>query len=108
MPQQSIYLDEQTSTKRVQVLKVYDPSFARACFNEMEEDALTFLSRSLNLEGDYEAASEVGWEDIEDEAREDGNLMSFFVVIEQTPERERALYVSPDWSSAEAFARRQL
>src|SRR6185437_4086469 len=104
MPQQSIYFDEQTPTKRVQVLKVYDPSFARACFDGMEEEALTSLANSLDLE----SSGGLAWEDIEDEAREDGNLMSFFVVLEQMPGQETALYVSPDWPSAEAFARKRL
>ena len=35
MPQESIYFDEQTESKRVQVLKVYDAAYTRSCFEEM-------------------------------------------------------------------------
>jgi hypothetical protein len=49
--------------------------------------------------------SEVVWEDVEQEAREDGNLLSFFVVLEGRDNQDSPLYVSPDWPSAERFAR---
>ena len=111
MPQQSIYFDEQRESKRVQVVKVYDAAYARSCFEEMDEDALAFLSKSLDLESRYESAEPVGevlWEDVEEEAREDGNLLSFFVVIEENGHHSRPVYVSPDWPSAESFARAQI
>lgn len=111
MPEQTIYFDERTESKRVQVLKTYDASYARSCFDEMYQDALSFLCNSLDLESKYELTEPVGdlvWEDVEKEAREDGNVLSFFVVVEETGDRPRPLYVSPDWPSAEAFAKRHL
>jgi hypothetical protein len=40
-----------------------------------------------------------------DAAREDGNMLSFFVVSEATGDSSKGVYVSPDWPSAEAFAK---
>lgn len=111
MPQQSVFFDERTDAKRVQVLKVYDEAYARSCFDEMNEDALLFLRKSLDLENKYdlpELPVTVQWEDVEVEAREDGNLMSFFVVIAESEGQSIAVYVSPDWPSAEAFAKTQM
>lgn len=111
MPQQSIYFDERTESKRVQVLKVYDAAYARSCFDEMDEDALAFLSKSLDLPSKYElteTGSEVAWEDVAEEAREDGNQLSFFVVVEERDNQPEPIYVSPDWPSAETFANTRL
>jgi len=109
MPQQTVFLDKTTDAKRVQVLKVYDATYARSCFDEMDEDALAFLSESLDLGSKYELTEPVTdptWEDLEEEAREDGNLLSFFVVISETAHQPRPVYVSADWPSAETFAKR--
>ncbi len=110
MPQQSIFLDKRTESKRVQVLKVYDAAYAHSCFDEMDADALAFLSKSLDLESKYELTEpyDLTWEEVEDEAREDGNVVSFFIVLDETQGHAKPLYVSPDWPSAEAFAERQL
>lgn len=111
MPEQTVFFDERTDSRRVQVLKVYDTNFARSCFVEMDENALAFLSRSLDLESKYEMnelSRGLEWEDVEDDAREDGNVLSFFVVIEENEKGSRPLYVSPDWPSAEAFAKKRL
>ena len=76
MAQQSVFFDEHTPSKRVQVLKVFDVSYARSCFEEMDERALAFLSRSLDLEGQFQdGGTYVAREDIEEQAREDGNLL---------------------------------
>jgi hypothetical protein len=111
MPEQSIYFDERTESKRVQVLKVYDAAYSRLCFDEMGEVALAWLSKSLDLKSNYELIepeSNLTWEDIEEEAREDGNVLSFFVVLEESDGPFRPLYVSPDWPSAEGFAKELL
>lgn len=111
MPQQSIYLDERTESNRVQVVKVYDSVYARSCFDELDEPALAFLSASLRLADKYESvepATEVAWEDVEEDAREDGNILSFFVVTEKRNGDEKPVYVSPDWPSAESFAKSRL
>jgi hypothetical protein len=91
------------------VLKVYDAAYARSCFDEMDQNALAFLSESLDLGSKYELAEPVTgptWEDLEDEAREDGNLLSFFVVMSEKDHQPRPVYVSADWPSAETFAKR--
>ena len=111
MPLQSVFLDERTASIRVQVLKVYDVSYARSCFEEMDESALAFLSKSLDLGNKYdlgEHVSSLEWEDVAEEAREDGNTLSFFVVVEESASDSRRVYVSPDWPSAEEFARHRL
>jgi hypothetical protein len=110
MPEQSIYFDEQKGSKRVQVLKVYDSAYARSCFEEMSDDALSVLSKSLDLASKYDAGeplADLAWEDVEEDAREDGNVLSFFVVIEETGDRRTPIYVSPDWPSAENFAKKR-
>lgn len=111
MPQQSVFFDERTGSTRVRVLKLYDISYARSCFEEMDENALAFLSKSLDLDGKYdlgEPVTTLKWEDVAEEAREDGNTLSFFVVVEESASDSRPLYVSPDWPSAEQFARNRL
>jgi hypothetical protein len=107
MPQQSVFFDERTDAKRVRVLKVYDKAYAHSCFEVMNEDALAFLAESLDLRSKYdlpESSTTLQWEDVEDEAREDGNLLSFFVVLEESDAESKPVYVSPDWPSAERFA----
>jgi hypothetical protein len=41
-------------------------------------------------------------------AREDGNLLSFFIVNETNGRHSESLYVSPDWPSAESYAKQRL
>jgi hypothetical protein len=41
-------------------------------------------------------------------AREDGNQLSFFVVIESDGKSSEYLDVSPDWPSAETFANKRI
>jgi hypothetical protein len=41
-------------------------------------------------------------------AREDGNLLSFFVLNEANGNVSESVYVSPDWPSAEAFAKKRI
>jgi len=111
MPQQTVFFDERTDAKRVRVLKVYDAAYARSCFDEMNEEELAFLSKSLDLESNYDLPNPpvtLQWEDVEGEAREDGNLLSFFVVLEESGAISRPAFVSPDWPTSEAFARKSL
>jgi hypothetical protein len=108
MQTQSVYFDERTETKHVQVLKVYDNHFARTCFEQMTSEAITFLANALDLPAEYDLpidSASVSWTDVETEAREDGNLLSFFVVLGDIDANRIPLYVSPDWPSAEAFAK---
>jgi hypothetical protein len=48
------------------------------------------------------------WEELLEAAREDGNLLSFFVVNEAKGNVSESIYVSPDWPSAEAFAKKRI
>ncbi len=108
MPRQRTYFDYRTDAKRVQVIKTYGAAYARSCFDEMNSSALIFLSKSLDLTGKYVTEEPLGdatWDDVEDEAREDGNCLSFFIVIEELDGRARPVYVAPDWPSAEAYAK---
>jgi hypothetical protein len=45
------------------------------------------------------------WAELLEAAHEDGNTLSFFVVNEVNGTASKSLYVSPDWPSAEAFAK---
>jgi hypothetical protein len=72
---------------------------------------LRFCRHPLRLAENYESVeptTEVAWEDIEEDAREDGNILSFFVVTEKRNGDEKPVYVSPDWPSAEIFAKSRL
>ena len=108
MPQQSVFFDERTLSNHVQVLKVYDASYAHSCFEEMNEEALSFLAKSLGVGAPdqiTEPEFSLTWEDLMAEAREDWNLFSFFIVLKGEGGGARPVYVSPDWPSAEAFAK---
>ena len=77
----------------------------------MSEDALAFLSKTLDLGSEYDLAepgSEVAWEDVAYEASEDGSRLSFFVVTEEKDNLMLHVYESPDWPSAEKFANTRL
>jgi hypothetical protein len=83
----------------------------------MDEAAQKYLWSSLGINESYDAVDlpprhdaageDFLWEELLDAAREDGNLLSFFVVNEENGISTN-LYVSPDWPSAEAFAKDRL
>jgi hypothetical protein len=118
MPQQVVFFEQSSGERRVEVLKTYDRRFAREAFEKMDEPAQTHLWKSLGIEENYEAADippvhtqggdDFLWDELLDAAREDGNLLSFFVVTEAKGAASQSLYVAPDWPSAEAFAKRRL
>ncbi len=115
MPKQETVFEEQTEGGRVEVLKVYDQNYAREAFQNMDADARMFLWNTLNIPQNYEPAEvpsfddpsseDFLWEELLDSAREDGNVLSFFVVNETNGSVSKSVYVSPDWSSAETFAK---
>ena|ERR1700690_1945163 len=115
MPKQEMFFEQVAGDRRVEVLKTYDRIYAREAFGDMDEAAQAFLWNSLGINEAYDAADfpsrqDAGsedflWEELLEVAREDGNLLSFFVVNEANGPRSRSLYVSPDWPSAEAFAK---
>jgi hypothetical protein len=70
--------------------------------NAYEPDGLPGLG---SADGEAEAFL---WDELVERAREDGNTCSFFVVVESTGRRSEALYVGPDWPSAESYANARL
>jgi hypothetical protein len=118
MPQQEVFFEQTTGDRRVEVLKTYDRAYAREVFGNMDEAAQTYLWSSLGINETYDATEvpacqdpdreDFLWEELLEAAREDGSLLSFFVVNEATGSRSESLYVSPDWPSAEAFARSRI
>ncbi|HTW31119.1 MAG TPA: hypothetical protein VMD76_05545, partial [Candidatus Sulfotelmatobacter sp.] len=80
------------------------------------------LAAALELTKNYESTdipdpkgsdyNDFLWQELCEAAREDvradPNLYSFFVVSEARAAKDEDLYVSPDWPSAEAFAKRRL
>jgi len=122
MPQQEVFFEQATGDRRIQVLKTYDPNYAREVFDEMNEDAQAILWKSLDIEQTYDTAhlpsptdpdrTDFLWDELMNSAREDvrlnPNLRSFFVVSEIRGAAPQSLYVSADWPSAESFARNLL
>jgi hypothetical protein len=123
MPKQEVFFEQQAGDKRIEVLKSYDQGYAREAFGNMDEGALQRLWETLKPEETYEPAGLPSlndpadangeaeaflWDELLDQAREDGPLLSFFIVNEIVGPRTESLYVSPDWQSAESFAKEQL
>lgn len=120
MPRQEIFFEQQTGNRRVGVLKTYDRTYAREVFNEIDAEAREALAASLELDKNYEPADipdpagndydDFLWDELLESAREDvrndPNLYSFFVVTETESGHTQDLYVSPDWPSAEAYAKK--
>ena|SRR6185437_1740229 len=109
MPKQQTFLELQLSGSKVSVLKSYDRQFAHEVFEGMEETARQQLGATLRIKDRYELASAVSdddvWEELVEQSREDWNRDSFFIVRRTGPRSLENLYVSPDWPSAERFAR---
>ncbi len=122
MPQQELFFEQATGDRRIQVLKTYDPAYAREVFNEMDDAAQALLWKSLDIEKSYDTTdlpsptdpdrADFLWEELLESAREDvrlnPNLRSFFVVSEIRGAAPQSLYVSADWPSAESFAKNLL
>lgn len=123
MPRQETFLNERNGDQVIEVLKSYDQVYAREAFRNMDDEAQRLLWSVLRPEEIYEPsglptlddendmtgeAEAFLWDELLEQAREDGNVLSFFVVIETKGSRTESLYVSPDWPSAESFARARL
>ena len=123
MPKQEIFLEQKIGDRLIEVIKTYDQRYAREAFDSMDESALARLWTSLRPEELYEPsglpklndpadvdgeAAAFLWDELVDQAREDGTLFSFFVVNEVEGARSASLYVSPDWPSAQQFAQSRL
>jgi hypothetical protein len=117
MSGQTTFFEEIIGGTRIEVLKSYDEALAREAFERMDEDALAFLARSLSA-GDSDEVTgpnsgdpdytEVIWEELKDGAREDWNSFSYFIVAEESAGHTSPLFVSADWPTAEAFAKRRI
>ena len=117
MPKQEVFFEQQVGELRIEVLKSYDQSYAREAFKNMDDAALQQLWAALKPEdiydaaglptlGDFEGEGEAFlWDELLEQAREDGSLLSFFIVNETKGRHSESLFVSPDWPSAEAFAK---
>jgi hypothetical protein len=122
MPRQETFLSEKANGIVIEVLKTYDRSYAHEVFRSISSEAQRDLATALQIVKNYEAADipdpngtdydDFLWEELCDSAREDvrndPSLYSFFVVSESKAGHTQDLYVSPDWPSAERFARRHL
>jgi hypothetical protein len=118
MPQQEIYFEQKTDEGTIEILKTYDRLYAREALSNMDESTQEILWNSLGIDKNFEPedrpsigqseAEDFLWEEMLDSAREDGNLLSFFVVSEAQNGISKHLYVSPDWPSAEAFAKKRV
>lgn len=120
MPKQEVFFEYEIAGQagqRIEVLKTYDEAYAREAFDSMDEEAQIHLRNSLRRQEPYnpDEFSESPdptereaflWDEMVDQAREDWNTFSFFVVNATAGSRSESLYVSPDWPSAEAFAKK--
>jgi hypothetical protein len=117
MPKQEVFFEQQVGERRVEVLKSYDQAYAREAFHNMDDEALQDLWSALKPEEIYDPAGlptlsdpngegeAFLWDELLEQAREDGPLLSFFIVNETKDRRSENLFVSPDWPSAERFAK---
>lgn len=117
MAKQEVFYEQQVGERRIEVLKSYDQTYAREAFRSMDEQALQQLWNALKPEeiydpeglptlNDPEGEGEAFlWDELLEQAREDGSVLSFFIVNETNGRRSESLFVSPDWPSAEAFAK---
>jgi hypothetical protein len=120
MPKQEVFFEQETSGFRIEVLKSYDQAYAHEAFNSMDEASQQRLWSALKPEDIYDPAGlpKLGdpegdgeaflWDELLEQAREDGSVLSFFIVNETVGRRTESLYVSPDWPSAEAYAQERL
>jgi hypothetical protein len=117
MALQETFLEKQLSDGRALVIKTYDAHLAHDAFQHIGEDALVYVANALRLGELFEASdipetsspdyTDFVWETLSDEAREDGNLKSFFILYREVQGQPlEPLYVSADWPSAEAFSQR--
>ena len=116
MPRQETFLSVQSGDELLEVLKTYDEAFAKEAFRNMDDDALAQLAASLKFETLYERDNipkpqdegyeEFVWDVMLDEAREDYNTFSYFVVTKTLGSKSEELFVSPDWPTAEAYVKK--
>lgn len=114
MPVQEIFLERSSGEERVVVVKTYDQAFAKEAFDDMDPMAMEVLALSLRLSDLYEdedvpSPNDIDfpdflWQTVLDEAREEGQVRSFFVVFREKGNTRKNLLVTPDWPTAKSFA----
>jgi hypothetical protein len=94
MPKQETFFEQTVGGRRIEVVKSYDQAYARQAFRSMDGDALQRLWTSLKLEEIYDPAGLPAlndpegegdaflWDELLEQAREDGPVLSFFIVNE--------------------------
>jgi hypothetical protein len=119
MPSQEIFLKESVGRLTVEVIKTYDPVYAREVFERMEPDAMEALAVALELSKKFEPEDipsrdtseyeDFLWEQLSEDSLEDvreyPQKYSFFVVSASHNGKSQDRYVSSDWPSAEGYAR---
>lgn len=116
MPIQETYLEVPLAQGRALVIKTYDLRLTREAFDGLSANALDKLAVALRLDELYEAEDippfqspdyhDFLWGTLSDEANEDGQIKSFFIVLHESGgQSPQPLYVSADWPSAEAFVK---
>lgn len=112
MPAQEICLELTANELSLQVLRIFDRHFAREVFDGMDDVAQSILGSALGFDDSYDSAAQpeaesqsLLWEETVRAAGDLGPLPAFFVVVEGRGPGQRNLYVSPDRSSAEDFAK---
>ena len=122
MPQQETFLHESVNDVTVEVIKTYDPQYAREVFKSLSEEAFTSVALALELTKNYSRDDipsagtneyvEFIWDELSESAREDVRqspiLSSFFVVCETRNGKTEELYLSADWPSADRIAKERL
>ena len=123
MPRHETFLNERNGDQAIEVLKPYDQVYAREAFRNMDDEAQRLSWSILGPEEIYEPsglptlddendvtgkAEAFMWDELLEQVREDGNMLSFFVVNETKGSRTESLYVSFNWPSAESLARARL
>jgi hypothetical protein len=115
MPRQETFLSSTVAGRKIEVIKTYNEKYAQEAFSRMDDTALDHLAASLDFSANFEENqiplradgdyAEFLWEAMVDAAREDGSLLSYFVVRESDASVEKELFVSPDWPTAEAYVK---
>ncbi len=122
MPKQEMFLKESVGPLTVEVIKTYDPSYAREVFDEMQVEAKRKLAEAIGIADKYapeDIPDPLGleyddflWDELSEDSLEDvrqsPRQYSFFVVSVHRDGKAEDHYVSADWPSAEAFARSEL
>jgi hypothetical protein len=122
MPQQETFLHESVNEVTVEVIKTYDPQYAREVFKNLSEESMTSVALALELNKIYASEDipsagtteyeEFLWDELSESAREDVRqspiLNSFFVVCETRNGKTEELFLSTDWPSADRFAKERL